>query len=471
MRTNTKTVVPAPLTHEGAIAARISAVQQLRRSVMACMLFEKTFYESGTEISDRIAGLLPHVLPIDVQKIAIEARTQMKLRHAPLLIVREMARLALYKCLVADTLVQVIQRADELAEFLSLYWKDKRQPVSAQVKKGLAKAFLKFSEYELAKWNRDADVKLKDVAFLCHVKPKTGITGYTKNMRKLKVKLPEDPGSVLLNKLIEDKLETPDTWEVELSASQDKKQSWIRLLSEGKIKAMALLKNLRNMLSCDVPEQMVIEAIEKMDVSRVLPFRFISAAQHAMVLEPVLERAMFRCVELENKLPGKTIVMVDVSGSMSDPLSSRSTMTRMDAACGIAMLARELCEDCQVFTFSNQLVGIPPRRGFALRDAIVGSQSHQGTYLSNALLMMQTKGKIEEIRKQFTYKAHDVAPWYDRIIVITDEQSHDGIVDPLCDKAYAINVGTNKNGVGYGRWLHIDGFSEATLKYIQEVER
>ena len=48
----------------------------------------------------------------------------MKLRHAPLWVVREMARHDGHKALVADTLAKVIQRADELAEFLALYWKD-----------------------------------------------------------------------------------------------------------------------------------------------------------------------------------------------------------------------------------------------------------------------------------------------------------------------------------------------------------
>ena len=78
----------------------------------------------------------------------------MKLRHAPLLLVREMARHATHRALVAETLAAVIQRADELAEFVAIYWKDGRVPLSAQVKKGLAAAFPKFDEYALAKYDR-----------------------------------------------------------------------------------------------------------------------------------------------------------------------------------------------------------------------------------------------------------------------------------------------------------------------------
>jgi 60 kDa SS-A/Ro ribonucleoprotein len=38
-------------------------------------------------------------------------------------------------------------------------------------------------------------------------------------------------------------------------------------------------------------------------------------------------------------------------------------------------------------------------------------------------------------------------------------------------KGYLINVASNKNGVGYGAWTHIDGFSEGVLRFIYEVER
>jgi len=82
----------------------------------------------------------------------------MKLRHAPLLIVREMARHATHRRLVAETLERVIQRADELAEFVAIYWKDGRVPLPAQVKKGLAAAFPKFDEYpacQVRPWRAD----------------------------------------------------------------------------------------------------------------------------------------------------------------------------------------------------------------------------------------------------------------------------------------------------------------------------
>src|SRR3979409_702805 len=114
----------ATRTHEGAPARNISTELQLRRSVIACLLWESQFYEDGVEIAGRIAGRVPKVAAEKVATLAIEAREQMKLRHAPLLLVREMARHKTHRHLVSDTLARVVQRADELSEFVAIYWKD-----------------------------------------------------------------------------------------------------------------------------------------------------------------------------------------------------------------------------------------------------------------------------------------------------------------------------------------------------------
>jgi hypothetical protein len=219
----------APRTHEDAPARRISPELTLRRSVLACLLWEDQFYEDGIEIAGRIAGLVPKVEAGRVAALAVEAREQMKLRHVPLLLVREMARHKSHRALVAETLVRVIQRADELAEFVAIYWKDGRVPLSGQVKKGLAAAFTKFDEYQLAKYDRGGPIKLRDVLFLCHAKPRDQAQANT------------------WKRLIWGKLATPDTWEVALSSGVDKRAAWERLLVENKLGALALLRNLRNM--------------------------------------------------------------------------------------------------------------------------------------------------------------------------------------------------------------------------------
>ena len=36
---------------------------------------------------------------------------------------------------------------------------------------------------------------------------------------------------------------------------------------------------------------------------------------------------------------------------------------------------------------------------------------------------------------------------------------------------YMINVASNRNGVGYGKWLHVDGWSDAVVRFMSEHER
>lgn len=423
----------APIyTHEGGIAVRINAEEQLLRSVMSCMLWEKEFYEDGISIASRISLNIPKVNPQRVAEIAREARK--KLRHVPLLIAKTMAALPDYKHLVADLLYDIIQRPDELSEFLAIYWKDGKKPISAQIKKGLAKAFTKFDAYSLAKWNKDGAIKLRDVLFLCHAKPKN------------------KDQEMLWKQLIDGTLPTPDTWEVSLSAGNDKNSEWSRLLRENKLGALALLRNIRNMQQARVDDNLIINALRNIKTERILPFRFISAANHAPHLEPYLEEGMFKCISGKEKLPGKTVLLVDVSGSMGAELSSKSQMTRSDAAYGLAILARELCEKVEIYSFSNQLVPIPSRRGFALRDAIKNSQRHASTYMG---------ASVKYINKNVQY---------DRLIVFTDEQSHDRIIPDPIAKGYMVNVASAKNGVGYRQWVHIDGFSESVFDFIQSED-
>jgi len=444
-------------THEGAKAKRINPEMQLRRSVLACMLWEKSFYEDGIDIAERIIDTVPHVDPKKTKDIAIQARNDMKLRHAPLLIARAMAQHTKHKKYVAETLENIIQRPDELPEFLSIYWRENKIPIANQVKIGLGEALRKFDEYQLAKWDQKGkDIRIRDVLFLTHPQPKG---------RKQET---------LWRRLADDKLKTPDTWEVSLSSGKDKKETWERLMIDNKLGAMAFLRNLRNMEKEGVNKSIIREYFQKLNTERILPYRFIAAARYAPDWEDELEACMLKCLNQQNPLYGETVVLVDVSGSMSQNISDKSDMTRMDAACGMAILLREICEDIRIFTFSVDFKKIPPRHGFALRDAIVNSQDHMGTLLGQAVSAVYgTKNKNipTPVSRWFgperTFTGQGLSP--NRLIVFTDEQSHDPVPDPK-GRAYMINVASYENGVGYGAWHHIDGWSEHVIRYIQEYE-
>ena len=106
---------------------------------------------------------------------------------------------------IADTLEQVICRPDELTEAIAMYWKNGKRPLSSQLKKGLARAFLKFDEYQLSKWNRDGDIKLRDVMFMVHAKPKN------------------EEQAATFKKLADKNFPTPNPWTYRLTGGQANK--------------------------------------------------------------------------------------------------------------------------------------------------------------------------------------------------------------------------------------------------------
>lgn len=446
MQTNTRR--ESQHTHEGAKAYTLNAELYLRRSVLSCFLWENSFYESGVDIAERISTLCDSVKPAKIAEIAIEAREVNNLRHAPLWLICGLARNHNGDSLVSDTVERVIQRVDEIPELLSLYslnvvgvkTKDgktkKLGKLSNGIKNGIARAFTKFTPYQLAKYNRKGEITLKDALFISHAEPITEEQDKT------------------WKQLISGELAAPDTWEVALSGGADKKDTFIRLIAEKKLGALALLRNLRNMDQAGVPIDVIQGALAEANVSRVLPFRFIAAAQFVPQLEPDLENCMLRSIQSKPKLGGKTALLIDHSASMPGyPVSAKSTLDRFDAATALAIIARETFENIRTFAFSREVVEVPSRHGFALRDVIQNCMPFGGTYLGQAILNV---GKIYD---------------YDRIIVITDEQSHDRVGPPRSDsQGYMINVATYKNGVGYGPWTHIDGWSESVLKFIAEIE-
>jgi len=300
----------------------------------------------------------------------------------------------------------VIQRADELSEFLAIYWAEGRQLLSGQVKKGLAAAFAKFDEYALAKYDRATAVRLRDVLFLSHAKPVNA------------------EQAAVWKRLAQNEQVTPDTWEVALSSigrteGVTSQGIWERLLSERRLGTLALLRNLRNMQQAGVREEPVKAELASMNTDRVLPFRFLAAARHAPQWEKSLEAAM----------------------------------SRSDAAYGLAILLQEVAEKITIYSFSSDVKRIPARRGTALRDALDQSQLRAATFLGSAVAKVEAE-----------YGG------YKRLIVITDEQAHDSVTQPA-GVGYMINVASNRNGVGYGCWVHIDGFSEAVIEYIVELEQ
>jgi 60 kDa SS-A/Ro ribonucleoprotein len=438
----------------GMKAAVQDAEALLRRASLACLLWENLAYENGSDVAKNICELIPQVAPEKVADLAVEARFTQKLRHLPLLIVAEMAKHETHKPFVAETLAKIIHRADELTEFLSIYWRNGKTPLSAQVKKGLAKAFGKFDEYGLAKYNRAKDIKLLDVMRLVHPVPK------------------DAEQAALWGRLKSDSLATPDTWEVALSKChtiQEKKACWERLLTENKLGALALLRNLRNMNQADVKPSLIRNALKTANAGMMLPMNFFAAAKHAPDYIREIEDMMLRsCTEMP-KLTGHTILVVDVSGSMGACLSGKSEFNRMQAAMSMAVIAAEMCESVTIYATAGSDSGgthktakVKANRGFALVEQIENMKYNLG---GGGIFTRQC---LEYIKSETKEKP-------DRIIVFSDSQDCDRrnkIPSPFGVKNYIVDVSAHRHGINYaGIWTsEISGWSENFLRYIAAYE-
>lgn len=436
MRLNSSVRQDPVYTHQGARASIITPEQKLLRLTSACLLWEDTFYVDGKTIAEQIEENAAKVSEDTLIQLARTLKFKNRLRHIPLLIAVLLIKVHRSKK-VSKLIYDLVTRPDDMCELLKIYWKDGRCPLANQLKKGLASAFSKFDHYQLAKWNLDSEIVLRDVLFLVHPRAKTI------SQQKL------------WDHLAKKTLSGADTWENRLKKGDSKEKTFKVLMAEEKLGFQACLMNLRNMRESGISTREIGDyMVRKASSAKVLPFQFISAFNACPDMIDYLEPAFMLAFRPEFKLKKRTAIMLDVSGSMSwGNLSGKSSLNLLDAACGLAMFAREICEEYVFYTFSESLHKIEPFRGFALRNAIINSQPHSGTYLAHSL---RTLRKYD----------HDI----DRLVIITDEQTQDGVLEKFVPLSYIVNIGNYQHGVGYGSYSHINGFSPNVFDYIHSLE-
>ena len=271
------------VNYEGASAYRLTPEWQLYVSVVTSLLSDK-YYETTSDRLETLRCLISKNDPQFVARLAIYAREQMNLRSIPLVLAVELAKVHSGDALVQKMVARIVQRADEITELLAYYQManqrtetKKLNRLSKQLQAGLQIAFNNFDEYQFAKYNRQTEIKLRDALFLVHPKAK------------------DDVQQTIFNKIADDTLQTPYTWETELSdlgqnqfdTEEAKNEAfarkWEELIDSGKLGYMALLRNLRNILLSDVSQNHINRVCEiisnknKVLKSKQLPFRFLAA--------------------------------------------------------------------------------------------------------------------------------------------------------------------------------------------------
>lgn len=437
----------------GLRAAKQTDIQTLRRITLANLLWEDCAYVDGKSLTQEIVRLVPLCNPKDVANLALECRLVQKLRHTPLFLVSEMCKYDATRVYVGEILPKIITRADMITDFLAIYWKDGKRPLANQAKRGLAASFHNFDAYQFAKYDRDAKIKLRDVMFLCHPKAT------------------DAQEEELFRMIAERSLPIPDTWEVALSAGADKKETWTRLINTRKIGGMAFLRNLRNMKDAHVEFDTIIKGLNELKGTMLLPLDYLKAARMAPEFESYIEAKMMDSYAHLPKLPGKTLFIVDVSGSMGNTTSSGTNFTRLDQACAMAMLAANQCESyklvttagCDRTSVGSHLEIEYPKKGFGLAKQIMETRDSVG------LGGIFTRQVLEWSKKRFKDTN------FDRIIIFSDSQDCDRInkvPHPFAKHNYICDVSSHKKGVNYNScWTaEISGWSEHFITYIAALE-
>lgn len=427
-------------THEGAKARTLRPLDELRRTVMCCLLWEDSFYESGEDAAERIRRLAMACKPSEVASLAVEARHKFHLRHVPLLLLEVLSHTAAGSRLLPVTVESVVSRVDEMGELLAIMKKHgMTSKVPHGVRRGLAACFHKFDEYQFSKYKGEKkEYSLQAVCHLVHPNPQ-------KDVAKAK----------LFKRIADGTLGVADTWEVALSRGQDKRETFERLLREERLGYMAVLKNLRGMSEAGVDEELIIRTLRLgKGLNRILPWRFLTAMRAAPQFNPVLDEMLLRRVKSLPAFPGKTVICVDTSASMSAPVSRNSVIRRYEVAAILATMfqsSEDLAPHLVNFaTYAEKIPFYPGLAGVDLISSLEGTVGH-GTAIDRAVAV-----------------ANNMDP--ERIIVVTDCQSHTSVRPPNARWAYHLNVADYANSVAFGRWVEISGFSEQVFRFMAGLE-
>ncbi|MBQ3467824.1 MAG: TROVE domain-containing protein [Oscillospiraceae bacterium] len=399
-----KAVSTKTVNHEGHVAYAMTDKSKLVTQVLCSFINESKFYGDNSKDLLETAKRVAKTDPQFISNLAVFARREFNMRSVAHVLTAILANVPEGKPFVRRTVQGVSLRGDDVTEIMSFYLATFGKPVPNSLKKGIADVLKTFDAYTLAKYKGDGHaVKMRDLLCLCRPKPKTF------------------EQEALWKRCLEGTLEIPETWETQLSANGNNAETWEKLIDDGKLNYMAALRNLRNLLKAQ--PRNIDKVFKKLSdpvavkKSRQLPFRFLSAYKEIGYLAitdtavlDTLEAAIDASLANLQPIPGKTVIAIDVSGSMSDHISNKSSIRCCEIAMLIGLIANRLCESAVVYTFNDsiQKLSVPKRAGI-LYAAVNESRCGSGTNMDLPFTQMM-KDKIK----------------CDRVIIISDNMCNSG---------------------------------------------
>lgn len=334
---------------EGNIAYKLDNRKKITSMMVTSFYNEEKFYgDNSEEMVDLAKNMIENGEAEFIAKLTVFCKKEMHLRSVVQVFTCLLANSINGKKFVRSVCRNVIERADDITEILAYYTSNYGKPIPNSLKRSLAEAMNKFDEYQFAKYTRKKEkVTFKDVLRLTHAKAK------------------DEKQNLIFNKILNDNLETPYTWETELSSKGNTKEVWEELISSNRLGYMALLRNLNNIINAKVKNlDKALSSLTNENFvknNHVLPFRYYAAynklksnSNFSSRIMSAIDEAMKISVNNIERLKGKTLIAVDVSGSMGSPISRRSDVKCSDIAGTIACISNEICEDSIVLAFESE---------------------------------------------------------------------------------------------------------------------
>ncbi|WP_406257154.1 TROVE domain-containing protein [Streptomyces nigra] len=491
-------------TFEGGRGRERDARSELFLLAVANFVSQKTFYESGADRDDRFAALVRELAVSDPEWTAGLLgwlRTEGNLRTAALVGAAEYvkARLDAGACdgpanrRVVDS---VLRRPDEPGELLAYWTATYGRNVPKPVKRGIADAVRRlYSGKSLLKYDTASKgYRFGDILNLTHAAPdpakpwqgelfryaldrrhhpETAVPPVsdavlTAHRELMAVPVGQRRALVTSEGGAERLAAAGMTWEALagwLQGPMDK-AAWEAVIPS--MGVMALVRNLRNFDEAGVSDEVAARVAARISDpaevarSRQFPFRYLAAYRHAPSLRWAypLEQALGHSLANVPALPGRTLILIDRSGSMFwSRLSDRSELNRADAAAifGTALALRARKSD--LVEFGSTSAAVPFRAGESVLKILGRFGDLGGT---------DTTGAVRA-----HYRRHD------RVLIVTDEQyapSHHGDPTeqvPADVPVYTWNLAGYRAGhgpSGTGNRHTFGGLSDAAFRMVPLLE-
>ncbi|MFJ1970532.1 TROVE domain-containing protein [Streptomyces sp. NPDC087903] len=491
-------------TYEGGRGRERDARSELFLLSVANLVSQQTFYETGADRDDRFATLVRELAvsdPFWTAGLLGWLRGEGNLRTASIVGAVEYVKARLDAGATEgpsnrQVVASVLRRPDEPGELLAYWTATYGRNVPKPVKRGVADAVRRlYNGPSLLKYDTASKgYRFGDILNLVHAAPDPAkpwqgeLFRYALDRRhNPDTAVPPESDQVLIAHRALMALPAGErravvtsgdgaarlaaagmTWEALagwLQGPMDK-SAWEAVIPS--MGAMALVRNLRNFdeagVSDEVAAQVAARIGDPAEVarSRQFPFRYLAAYRHAPSLRWAypLERALGHSLANVPTLPGRTLVLVDRSGSMFySRLSDRSELNRADAAAifGTALALRAADADLVEFGTSSKRVKF--RAGESVLKILERFGDLGGT------------DTVAAVRRH--YRRHD------RVLIVTDEQyaysAHGDPTEqvPADVPVYTWNLAGYRAGhgpSGKGNRHTFGGLSDAAFRMVPLLE-